>query len=548
MDLLRLFASCAPSKVCLSLVLGALAGGVFALLIPIIMISLGHAHEFVLVGHTWSIGTSSYTLEALFTGACVVILVFRSLSQIMLSGVALDATASLRVKTYRRILSAPIAELERIGPSKLLVAITTDVNRIVAGAALIPTILVALVTVGGMLAYVYLLSQVVFWFVVKAIVFGVVTYQVPMLIGKKYFEKARDDSTGLQEAIRGLISGTKELKLNRVRSERYFGEILLAFEQAVLRNTKRANTIVLSAANYGDLLSFLVIGVIAYVLMSHHAVGNEQLIGCIMALLYISGPIGLVLNAMPIVANANVSLRNVNHLFEAMPVELAEQTFTLLPSWRQLRYSDITYRYEDAGHLFHLGPLDFEVERGKITFITGGNGSGKSTLAKIISLHYQPLSGDVHFGDLKIGPVTLNRARQHISAIFTDYYLFDRLLSNAGFVDQAMINGYLTRLGIAGKADVEQGKFSTLSLSDGQRRRLALLVAFVEDRDVYVFDEWAADQDPGFKEVFYKEILLELKRRDKAVVVVTHDDKYFHVADKVLMMEEGKLVKTVNRS
>ncbi|SDM20561.1 putative ATP-binding cassette transporter [Franzmannia pantelleriensis] len=67
------------------------------------------------------------------------------------------------------------------------------------------------------------------------------------------------------------------------------------------------------------------------------------------------------------------------------------------------------------------------------------------------------------------------------------------------------------------------------------------MVAYLEDRPFLVFDEWAADQDPLFKEVFYREVLPELKRMGKAVLVISHDDRYFPLADRLVRLESGKL-------
>ncbi len=164
-------------------------------------------------------------------------------------------------------------------------------------------------------------------------------------------------------------------------------------------------------------------------------------------------------------------------------------------------------------------------------------------MCKLMALHYAPTGGEIHFGDVKIDYDSLNSGRQYISAIFSDYYLFDRLLGSLSEADEELVNRYLSELEIERKVSVQNGRFSTLALSDGQRKRLALLVAFLEDRDIYLFDEWAADQDPVFKQVFYHNILPELKARGKAVIVISHDDRYFSVADQILIMEDGKLIR-----
>ena len=548
MNLFRLFTSKSPNKVFISLLLGALAGISYSLLIPVVLVSIGSrsgetASSDEMTRTFLSFEVSNYKFALLFASICFFILICRSVSHILLTRVALDATTELRINMYRQIMNAPIVELEKMGSSKLLVAITTDVTRIIVGATMVPNILVNLVTVAGMLAYLLLLSPNVFWFTVWAIVFGVITYQIPMFIGTIYFQRGRAKMDVLQESIRGLIHGTKELKLSKVKRDRYFDEILLASEYDVLHNAKVANTIVSVAGNYGDLLSFFVIGVVAYIFISYYSIGTEALIGAIMALLYISGPVVGILFSMPQIANAKVSYRTIRQIFDTLSKEIASEDIKPIANWDSVRFSRISYRYDGSEGSFELGPVDLEVFKGEITFIVGGNGSGKSTLCKLMALHYAPTEGEIHFGEVKIDYDSLNSGRQYISAIFSDYYLFDRLLGSLSEVDEELVNRYLSELEIERKVSIQNGRFSTLALSDGQKKRLALLVAFLEDRDIYLFDEWAADQDPVFKQVFYHNILPELKARGKAVVVISHDDRYFSVADQILIMEDGKLIR-----
>lgn len=549
MNLLRLFTDKSPNKVFLSMLLGAIAGIGYSLLIPLVLVSivLGSGEDGLgtdMVRSFLWMDVSNYKFALLFVSICVLVLSCRTVSQTLLTRVALDATSELRIKTYRQIMQAPVAGLEKMGSSKLIVAITTDVNRIVAGATLVPHVLISLVTLAGMLGYLYVLSSEIFWLVLKAMIFGVATYQVPVFIGKKYFERGRAQMDALQESIRGLIYGAKELKLNQVKRDRYFKEILLPNEHAVLSNTKLANTIVVASASYGDLLCFFVVGLLAYVFVSSHSITTEALIGTIMALLYITGPVAVILNAMPSVAMAKVSLRSITRVFSLLSKEEAVEEIRPLPEWDTVRFSNVSYHYTNEDGGFTLGPIDMEVARGEITFIVGGNGSGKSTLCKLLALHYTPTSGEIYFGGVKMDRESLNSGRQYVSAIFTDYYLFDRLLSNLDVVDEKLVNRYLSELEIERKVKVENGRFSTLALSDGQKKRLALLVTFLEDRDIYIFDEWAADQDPMFKQVFYQHILPELKARNKVVVVISHDDRFFNLADTLIIMEEGKLLRT----
>ncbi|WP_054816474.1 ATP-binding cassette domain-containing protein [Nocardia arizonensis] len=190
---------------------------------------------------------------------------------------------------------------------------------------------------------------------------------------------------------------------------------------------------------------------------------------------------------------------------------------------------------------FALGPIDLVFEPGQITFIVGGNGSGKSTLAKLITGLYVPRTGSVALNGEKIDHENIEWFRQNSSAIFTDFHLFEDYLGfdRPGIDDE--VRHYLEELQIAHKVTVRDGKLSTIALSQGQRKRLALLTVLLEDRQIYLFDEWAADQEPRFREVFYNEILQDLKRRGKTVIVITHDDRYFDRADQLVKLEFGRI-------
>ena len=213
----------------------------------------------------------------------------------------------------------------------------------------------------------------------------------------------------------------------------------------------------------------------------------------------------------------------------------------------------VTHRYyhERSDEVFELGPIDLSFEPGSVTFIVGGNGSGKTTLAKLLVGLYAPESGEVFLDGERIDDGNRDRYRQLFSAIFADFHLFERLLQRPRPALDKAGNRLLQRLHLQHKVKVIDGAFvsqalspthfTTEALSQGQRKRLALVAACLEERPFLVFDEWAADQDPAFKEVFYRELLPELKAQGKAVLVISHDDRYFHLGDRLLKLEEGQL-------
>jgi putative ATP-binding cassette transporter len=552
MKLFEAFARKAPNKVFLSILLGAFAGISYALLIPLVLSALAVDKQglksavpetITLMG--WEV--SNYRFAALFLVTCIFILVARSVSQVVLSRVSMEVTSELRIQMYERISGAPLAALERIGSAKLLAALTTDVPRVVMGARLLPDLLTNSITLVGMLSYLWYLNSDVFAFVMGAILFGGLTYQIPMLLGRKYLVKSRMHIDEMQEAIRGLIYGSKELKLDSRKRAAYFEEILLASEKAVVEADKTGHTIIRAAMNYGDLLSFFVIGAVCFVFVNYHALANDQLVGVIMALLYVTGPMSILLNFVPQISVARVSLNKVNALFKEIPEEVAAATPETKPEWSSIRFEQAGYEYprnhDEAG--FTVGPVDFELNKGEITFIVGGNGSGKSTLSKIITQHYVPSFGEIYFGASLVTPENVNAFRDDIAAVYSDYYLFDRVLGGNRL--QHQVDDLLKAFSIDHKVQYAEGRFSSLSLSDGQKRRLALVVAFVDDKKLYLFDEPAADQDPAFKQVFYRSVLPALRAQNKAIVVISHDDRYFDLADRLIVMDEGRIKRIEDR-
>ncbi len=201
-----------------------------------------------------------------------------------------------------------------------------------------------------------------------------------------------------------------------------------------------------------------------------------------------------------------------------------------------------SYHCEAEDSKFVLGPIDLSFQPGELVFLVGGNGSGKSTLAKILTGLYLPEAGEILLDGKPVDHKNRDQYRQLFSAVFADFYLFDSLIGLRGSDLDAKARQYLKLLHLNHKVSVQNGALSTTAVSQGQRKRLALLTAYLEDRPFYLFDEWASDQDPYFKKIFYTQLLPELKARGKTVLVITHDDRYFDLADRIIKLDYGKIV------
>jgi putative ATP-binding cassette transporter len=274
---------------------------------------------------------------------------------------------------------------------------------------------------------------------------------------------------------------------------------------------------------------------------------QQTLTGYVITTLYLMGPLAGVMSSFSLFGRANVALRKVESLGVSLNEHATEECAPgrhETPGFKRLELAGVVHSYhheQDDSH-FAVGPINLTFGPGELVFLVGGNGSGKSTLAKIITGLYVPEAGEIRLDGERITNKNRDDYRQLFSAVFGDFYLFDNLLGLEGTDLDEQAQEYLEQLHLKHKVKINNGTLSTTAVSQGQRKRLALLTAYLEDRPFYLFDEWASDQDPLFKDVFYTQLLPELKARGKTVLVITHDDRYFDIADRIIKLDYGKLV------
>jgi putative ATP-binding cassette transporter len=301
------------------------------------------------------------------------------------------------------------------------------------------------------------------------------------------------------------------------------------------------------ASSWGQLLVFVVVGLVLFVLPLLRATPRALLTGYAMVLLYLMGPLQMVMNSLPTLGRAGVSIRRIEEMGEELDSYAEDEPKAAIappdPAWSSLSLRGVTHSYRREGEdvSFVLGPIDLTFHPGELVFIAGGNGSGKTTLAKLITGLYVPDSGEILFDGQPVDDERRDAYRQRFSAVFSDFYLFSSLLGLDAPDLDAVAREHLERLQLSHKVRVENGELSTTELSQGQRKRLALLTAYLEDRPIYLFDEWAADQDPVFRELFYHDLLPGLKAKRKLVLAISHDDRYYELGDRLIKLTYGKV-------
>jgi putative ATP-binding cassette transporter len=492
-------------------------------------------------------GLSPASVVWMFAGFCMLVPVSRIASELLLIHLGQDTVLDLRVRLSRRILAVPLRQLEELGPHRLLNLLTDDVPAITNVVTLIPLLCINVSVLIGCLIYLGWLSAKVLAIVLAFIAVGVIGYQIPVARAMGHLRSAREQGDHLMGHFRALIEGGKELKLHRGRQEAFLSQLLEGTARQVWRHNIDGFRVYTLASSLGQLLVFVVVGLVVFILPALLGADSRTLTGYTMVLLYLMTPIQTAVNALPILGRAEVAIQRV----EAMGAELASYATDAPraaasrpdPDWQSLKLAGVTHTYRREGEesSFVLGPIDLEFRPGELVFIAGGNGSGKTTLAKLITGLYLPESGEVLFNGRVVDDATRDAYRQQFSVVFSDFYLFETLLGFEQPDLDSAAQEQLVRLQLAHKVQVKAGRLSTTQLSQGQRKRLALLASYLEDRPIYLFDEWAADQDPTFRDFFYCELLPGLRARAKAVLVISHDDRYYGLGDRFIKLSYGKV-------
>lgn len=450
-----------------------------------------------------------------------------------------------RMTIITKLLQAPYDKLESLEEGKVEAALNNDTEVISGVVNMFVNCLTGIITIVSCLTYLGTIN--IYGLLASLGIIGVAIWMFLVTSRKAEisWEKSRDIQNIFFKFIHHLTHGFKELYINSRKRSEFSDDMGQSCAQ--YRDTRMEGEYkYVGVFIIGEILFIAVIGIVVFTfsILFPNIQGNT-LRTYVLVYLYMGGIVNSEIYLIPQFVRVSISWRRINglikeiSLLETVPSPVKQPDATQRPI---LELKNVTYQYKnESGEQFSIGPIDWVFKAGEIYFITGGNGSGKSTLAKLITGIYRPDSGEILVNGEKIDSSTLG---SYFSTVFSDFYLFEKLYGINYQAKQDEIAKYLKTLRIDDKLQITNGSFSTVKLSAGQRKRVALLISYLEDHQVFLFDEWAADQDPEFRKFFYQTLLPELKERGKMVIAITHDDRYYNVADRVIKMEMGQIVAT----
>jgi len=460
-----------------------------------------------------------------------------------------EVIQKIRLRIAEKVRKADYAEFQKLGSARLLGPLTTDTATISQAASLITSSssnAVMLVVAGF---FVWSLSTKAFFIVVGVLVTGAFAYNLMRQRSMGELEEASHKETEFFGALDDLLSGFKELKINSRRDAEFFDDGLVKLSQDTLELKVRTGKRFSIAGVAAQGVFYSVLGILLFILPNFSDADAAVVLPVTAVVLFIIGPLGEVIAIMPFHSKAIVAIENIATLERELEQTISDREQAGTPivpvsAFEEINLEGVQFAYpqvESNGPGFQIGPMDFKLKAGEIVFIVGGNGSGKSTFLNLVCGLYAPQRGHVRLNNRPIHDASRQKYRDLFSPIFSDFHLFSRLFGY-GALDPDKVAELLERTELADKTRIEADRITNPQLSTGQRKRLALVLSLLEDKPIHLFDEWAADQDPGFRKLFYEVLLPELKAQGKAVIAATHDDHYFHCADRVLKMEYGNFL------
>ena len=490
-------------------------------------------------------GRNSARLLLIFVLAIAIFVVARKHSFIIAVTEVERTLHSIRVRLTSKVRRADLIPLEEIGRSEIYASIQRETTAI--SQALRPLVYAfqAIILFVATMIYIAWLSRVALIFVVG---FMIVVISYHFKAKKKLAGELREalhHEDELFTSLTGVLDGFKEVKMSAPRSRELADQI--EQESESLAQIKTRTEIHFAILDLFSRTAFLVALGISVFLLPLYAHGYESVVTKIAtALLYLIGPLSNAIAAEADLTRVQVAAESIQKLDGLLDEAIQHPALRAdeVRAFEKIEVESVVFQFSDPvlERPFTVGPLNLTVSAGEIVFFTGGNGSGKTTLLLLLTSLVYPQEGRIRLDGVGLDQSNYQSYRSLFACVFSDYHLFDRL-HGIPDLDPERVRRLLVEMELADKTTYADGRFLTLDLSSGQRRRLALVAALLEDKPIYVFDEWAADQDPEFRRKFYEVILPDLQTRGKTILAVTHDDQYYHHADRVLKLEEGRLAE-----
>jgi len=483
-----------------------------------------------------------------FLGLLVVSLTISRLFRIYMINLTTQVLYDFELFILQRFRFATYESYLRIGPERVHTSIQ-DVKTL----AIIPEIAVDAINAGIILVcgilYLFWISPIAAIAILTVLTMLVLFYIYRNNIIEKDLNRVRDLQNTYYTYLQDLINGFKELKMSVLRNENMFHKFIRRNRQEGKILGRKAALKYADNELVGSYSFYVLLGFIIFGLPRAMNIELTYVASFVVTILYLLGPITIIVGLAPRLTHLKIAYERIAQLEDEVATNAQrENTFgdmsEINETFYSLRFENLKYSYGGQRN-FTVGPVNLEFKPGEVVFITGGNGSGKSTFVNLLTGLYRPHSGSIYLNGERITEDRYHYYSNQMSSIFTDSYLFKANYDDYNLQEMHnRMGSYIDLMQLKEVITIDQEKdIIDSKLSKGQQKRLLMIYALMENRHIFVLDEWAAEQDPMFRRYFYEQLIPELKQRGKTVIAVTHDDQYFDCADRVIKFDLGKIVE-----
>jgi len=462
-----------------------------------------------------------------------------------------------KMRIMREVFQSDLAKIDEIGRAEILQILARDTQTVSQSITIMVSACQSLATLAFLTLYMATISLTAFFIILISSV-------LIFLAGVSALRNVTDEletvwkrESALNEMFADFLNGYKEIKMH---SERAYDISRDMVDDARETTDVKAKMLIFVANffNYLQVLLYVVVGLMIFVVPIIATDFSDSVMQAATTSLFLTASLTGIIQSIPNLSQSNAAARALTQLEEKLLARDRDQKNNAREVFGELesiRIENIRYQYPNGQaqvqpdgsrvdrQKFGLGPISYEFEAGKVYFVRGNNGSGKTTLIRILVGLAQPDEGDIYVNDMPISMPATSDYRNLFSVVFTDFHLFKKLYGLSD-VTPTEIDHLIELFQMEKKVSVTDGVFSNLRFSTGQKKRLALIVALLEKRQVIILDEWAADQDPEFRHLFYEKIIPMFRAMGKTVIAITHDDHYYQSADHLLQLVNGQLVSS----
>lgn len=493
---------------------------------------------------SWSEGEVPLASMGTFLLSLTVILVAGYFAQFRNSQMVGELTFRMRSEGVKTVARASLSDVERFSEGSILAMLHHDTQAIGGSVSTLISGTRALVTAVFALVYLAYLSPVIMGLALVAIAIGVTSYVYQERRIRSLIEASRQSAADFHDTMSDAMHGAKETRFH-AKGE---ASILRQVERLGQRGrtlTARAEFLNFTSNSISQLALLGLLGLIAFLPPQALNAAGVPVFQALTVMLYLVSAIEVLVGSATPITRGRVSCYNYDRVLAKLPPEQRHGPTSLGKAAFTLSARNLSFEHVDAEnqHAFLLGPINLDFAAPELVFITGGNGSGKTTLLKCLSGLYVPGSGEVTLNQRPVRQDNIEYLRGNVASVFHDYHIFARLYGLSMRDNRERIESLLEELDLSQKVKIASRGFKSTRLSTGQRKRLGLLVAILMDRPILILDEFGAEQDPEFRDRFYRQILPRLRDEGRLILAVTHDDRYFEACDRRIHLDFGQVIE-----